>query len=57
VIALTEEALEILRVNTRDMEADYGVVKRTLTGTCEACVDDSTFMNFRILHEVAPHTN
>jgi translation initiation factor 2B subunit (eIF-2B alpha/beta/delta family) len=65
VIALTEDAIEILRINTKDMEADYTkdmeadyeAVKRALAGTCEACVDDSTVMNFRILQDVPPHTN
>ena len=57
VIALTEGAIEILRINTKDMEADYEAVKRALAGTCEACVDDSTVMNLRVLQDVPRHTN
>jgi hypothetical protein len=57
VVALTDGGVEILRINTKDMEADYEAVKRALAGTCEACADDSTVMNFRILQDVPPHTN
>ena len=57
VVAVTEGAVEILRINTKDMEADYEAVKTALAATCEVCVDDSTVMNFRILQDVPPHTN
>jgi hypothetical protein len=36
VVALSEDVVEILRVNTKDMEADYDAVKRSLNGICEA---------------------
>ena len=42
-VALTEGAVEILRINTKDMEA---AMKRALAAACEACVDDPTVMNF-----------